>query len=234
MEKAKLKLFKSLSTKLVNIIAFFCIACFLANISIPFLISGNPDEQGKGNISRTDSPIILLSATIKEVRNLNSPVFDKPEIKVETEPQKTEKPEEAKIKPENTTNRKPEDSEINADSKAKSQNNGDTEPSAVWETVRMRVTAYCPCPKCCGEYSDGVTACGHVIQPGDTFVAADRRYSFHTEMLIPGYSNSKPVKVLDRGGAIKGNKLDVFFATHQEALEWGVKFLDVKIRLKNL
>lgn len=96
----------------------------------------------------------------------------------------------------------------------------------------MRVTAYCPCPICCGEYSDGITACGHKIQPGDTFVAADGRYSFGTEMLIPGYNNSQPVKVLDRGGAIKGNKLDVFFATHQEALEWGVKHLDVKVCYK--
>jgi 3D (Asp-Asp-Asp) domain-containing protein len=52
-------------------------------------------------------------------------------------------------------------------------------------------------------------------------------------MLIPGYSNSQPVKVLDRGGAIKGNRLDVFFATHEEALEWGVQYLEVKIR-KNL
>ena len=98
----------------------------------------------------------------------------------------------------------------------------------------MRVTAYCPCPKCCGKYSDGVTACGHEIQPGDTFVAADRRYPFRTEMLIPGYSNSRPVKVLDRGGAIKGNRLDVFFATHEEALKWGVKYLEVNVRRKNL
>ncbi|NQT02561.1 MAG: 3D domain-containing protein [Planctomycetes bacterium] len=98
----------------------------------------------------------------------------------------------------------------------------------------MRVTAYCPCPRCCGEYSDGITACGHEIQPDDTFVAADRRYPFGTEMLIPGYSNSQPVKVLDRGGAIKGNRLDVFFASHEEALEWGVKYLDVNVHRKNL
>ena len=108
----------------------------------------------------------------------------------------------------------------------------DNEQFGEWRTVRMRVTAYCPCRKCCGQYSDGITACGHKIQPGDTFVAADGRYSFGTEMLIPGYSNNQPVKVLDRGGAIKGNKLDVFFATHQEALEWGVKRLDVKVHYK--
>ncbi|MHC4912599.1 MAG: hypothetical protein ACYTE5_06290, partial [Planctomycetota bacterium] len=46
------------------------------------------------------------------------------------------------------------------------------EPSAGWHAVRMRVTAYCPCEKCCDEYSDGQTASGYDIQPGDAFVAA--------------------------------------------------------------
>ncbi|KPK45357.1 MAG: hypothetical protein AMJ65_00100 [Phycisphaerae bacterium SG8_4] len=94
----------------------------------------------------------------------------------------------------------------------------------------MRVTAYCPCSKCCGSYSDGVTASGHRISQGDRFVAADKRYPFGTEMVIPGYKNSQAVEVLDRGGAIRGNRLDVFFNSHQEALEWGVRHLDVKIR----
>ncbi len=104
------------------------------------------------------------------------------------------------------------------------------ERPSEWQTIRMRVTAYCPCPKCCGKYSDGVTACGHKIKPGDTFVAADKRYSFGTEMVVAGYSGGQPVKVLDRGGAIKGNRLDVFFASHQVALEWGVRYIDVKVR----
>ena len=103
------------------------------------------------------------------------------------------------------------------------------EQSGQWQTVRMRVTAYCPCEKCCGEYSNGQTACGHKIRPGDVFVAADKKYSFGTEMLVAGYNNAEPVKVLDRGGAIRGNRLDVFFTSHEEALKWGVKYLDVKV-----
>ena len=105
-----------------------------------------------------------------------------------------------------------------------------SEPTDEWRIVRMRVTGYCPCSKCCGQYSDGITANGHKIRPGDTFVAADKRYSFGTEMVIEGYSNGQAIKVLDRGGAIRGNKLDAFFHTHQEALEWGVRHIDVKVR----
>jgi 3D (Asp-Asp-Asp) domain-containing protein len=93
----------------------------------------------------------------------------------------------------------------------------------------MRVTAYCPCPKCCGKHSDGRTACGHKIAEGDTFVAADKRYRFGTKMVVSGYNDSAPVEVLDRGGAIRGNRLDVFFNSHKEARRWGVRYLLVKV-----
>jgi 3D (Asp-Asp-Asp) domain-containing protein len=106
------------------------------------------------------------------------------------------------------------------------------EQGGEWETVRMRVTAYCPCRKCCGRHSDGRTACNYRIRQGDRFVAADKEYPFGTEMIIAGYNNEKPVKVLDRGGVIRGNRLDAFFNSHKEALKWGVKYLDVKIRRK--
>jgi 3D (Asp-Asp-Asp) domain-containing protein len=104
------------------------------------------------------------------------------------------------------------------------------EPSDQWQTVRMRVTAYCACRRCCGKFADGITACGHKIRRGDAFAAADRKYSFGTEMIVAGYNNGKPIKVLDRGGAIRGNKLDVFFNSHKQARKWGVKYIDVKVR----
>ncbi len=90
----------------------------------------------------------------------------------------------------------------------------------------FKVTAYCPCKICCGKWSDGHTADGHKIQPGDKFVAAPAEYPFGTTMMIPFYGT---VKVRDRGGAIKGNCLDVFFPTHEQALRWGIKVLDVEI-----
>lgn len=106
------------------------------------------------------------------------------------------------------------------------------EDPSQWQVVRMRVTAYCPCPKCCGRHSNGITACNHRIGPGDTFVAADKYYKFGTEMIIPGYNNNQPVTVKDRGRLIKGNRLDVFFPSHRTAKKWGVKYLDVLVKVQ--
>jgi len=107
--------------------------------------------------------------------------------------------------------------------------NESSDQAASWQIIRMRVTAYCWCSKCCGKHSDGITANGHQIRLGDTFIAADKMHSFGTEMIVPGYNNSEPVKVLDRGRVIRGNRLDVFFNSHQKALKWGVKYLPVKV-----
>jgi 3D (Asp-Asp-Asp) domain-containing protein len=237
LEKAEVNFCKSVFQKLVNLAAFICITCFIANISPPIRNSVRSQEQIKSNISKADSPIILLYATITEVQGTNSSVIIESEMKTEDEPKR---PEKVQTIQENAPTQKSDKSEQNADnntnnteSDIKNKTKTDTKEPEEWESIEMRVTAYCPCPICCGEYADGITACGHEMQPGDTFVAADKRFPFGTEMLVPGYSNSKPVKVLDRGGAIKGNRLDVFFATHQEALEWGVQYLTVNVRRKS-
>ncbi|KKN73487.1 hypothetical protein LCGC14_0400620 [marine sediment metagenome] len=102
------------------------------------------------------------------------------------------------------------------------QNPTTSAPSILW-----RVTAFCPCGKCCGKWSDGITASGHPAV--GEFVAAPPEIPFGTRLAIDGYAGGLPVPVLDRGGAIKGKRLDVYFDTHQEALDWGVKYLSVKI-----
>lgn len=92
-----------------------------------------------------------------------------------------------------------------------------------------RVTAYCPCELCCKGFSDGITASGHRIAVGDKFVAAPPNIPFGTLVSIPGYHRGLPVPVRDRGGSIKGKRLDIYFDTHQEALDWGIQYLEVTI-----
>jgi len=62
----------------------------------------------------------------------------------------------------------------------------------------------------------------------DGTIAADTRYyPFGTRFDIPGYGYGV---VEDRGGAIKGiDRLDAFYNSHQKALNWGRKRIDVQI-----
>lgn len=95
--------------------------------------------------------------------------------------------------------------------------------------VVMEVTAYCACRKCCGPNASGITASGRdTSYNGGQFVAADPSLAFGTKVLIPGYSDS-PVEVIDRGSAIRGDRIDVFFASHEQAIQWGRQTLQVTV-----
>ena len=98
-------------------------------------------------------------------------------------------------------------------------------------TVRMLVTAYSPDAQSCGAFADGITASGYSVKTnGMKLVAADTTLlPFGTMLSIPGYDDGYIVPVLDRGGAITGNHLDVLFPTHDQALQWGVQHLDVTV-----
>jgi 3D (Asp-Asp-Asp) domain-containing protein len=86
------------------------------------------------------------------------------------------------------------------------------------------VTGYCPCEICCGRSADGITASG--VRAVGKLLAAPGSIPFHTHIYVPGYSD-RPVPVLDRGKAIKGNRLDVLFPTHEQALKWGRRRMTV-------
>ena len=86
-----------------------------------------------------------------------------------------------------------------------------------------KITAYCPCAKCCGK-TNGRTASGTRATAGRT-VAASSKFAFGTKLNIGGHVYT----VEDRGGAINGNKIDIFVNSHAEALQWGVRYLNVSV-----
>ena len=86
-----------------------------------------------------------------------------------------------------------------------------------------KITAYCPCAKCCGK-TNGRTASGTTATAGRT-VAASSKFAFGTKLNIGGHVYT----VEDRGGAISGNKIDIFVNSHAEALQWGVRYLNVSV-----
>ena len=111
----------------------------------------------------------------------------------------------------------------------------------------IETTGYCACGKCCNwqrtfygkpviadgpnkgkRKKVGITASGTKSKPG-TLAADTSIYPFGTVMYIPGYGYGR---VEDRGSAIKGGRLDLFFNSHKEALKWGRQQKRIKIWLR--
>ena len=103
------------------------------------------------------------------------------------------------------------------------------EPTCLGE---YRITAYCACEKCCGEWANnrpgGIVkgAMGVELTPG---VSAASPLPFGTKLYIAGYGE---VIVQDRTATwvvekYDGKIIDIYFDNHEEALNFGVKNLNV-------
>lgn len=78
-----------------------------------------------------------------------------------------------------------------------------------------RISAYCPCEKCCLK-SDGITASGTQATAGRT--AAMNGVPFGTKIVIDGHEYT----IEDRGGGLGSKIIDIYFDTHEEALNSGL------------
>lgn len=106
---------------------------------------------------------------------------------------------------------------------AKTATNTASASTATGPTKIFKVTAYCSCAKCCGKVT-GRTASGSHAVAGKT-VAASGQFAFGTKLNI----NGQEYTVEDRGGAIQGNRIDIYMNSHAEAVAWGVKYLPVQV-----
>ena len=100
--------------------------------------------------------------------------------------------------------------------------------SAGEEAVKeMTVTATAYTAYCTG--CSGTTAIGIDLRanPNQRVIAVDPRViPLGTKVWVEGYGEAIAG---DTGGAIKGNKIDVFIPTQESAMAWGVKTVKIKI-----
>jgi 3D (Asp-Asp-Asp) domain-containing protein len=85
----------------------------------------------------------------------------------------------------------------------------------VW-FVTLVVTAYCLI---------GTTATRTHTRPG-TVAVDPSLIPLHSKLSIPGYGRGR---ALDTGGAIKGHRADVWFASCTRARQWGVKRIVIRV-----
>lgn len=86
------------------------------------------------------------------------------------------------------------------------------------------LSAYTASADECGK-SDGITASGKMVTPNRT-LACPKNYAFGTKVHIEGMGE---YTCEDRGGAIKGNKFDIYVVTKSEAFAFGRRNLEVTV-----
>lgn len=94
------------------------------------------------------------------------------------------------------------------------------DPSYLGE---FKLTAYCPCTSCCGKWADGITSTGTTAKADKTIAVDPKVIPYGTEVVI----NGNTYVAEDCGKSIKGNRIDIYFDSHDEALEFGVQYADV-------
>lgn len=98
----------------------------------------------------------------------------------------------------------------------------------------FRITAYCACKKCCDNWAE----CRPLDDNGNPIV-----YGASGKVLTSGYSIAVDPSVIpygtkvyidgreyiahDTGGAIDGNRIDLYMGSHKDALEWGVQYREI-------
>jgi 3D (Asp-Asp-Asp) domain-containing protein len=93
----------------------------------------------------------------------------------------------------------------------------------VWKTLTMEASAYYPGPEDTWPYATGTTASG--LKAGYGVIAVDPKViRLKTPVYVEGYGYAIAA---DKGGGIKGSKIDLCYDTYEEAVRFGRKKVKV-------
>lgn len=97
-------------------------------------------------------------------------------------------------------------------------------PEPEFECIgTYKLTAYCGCGKCSS--GTGITSTGAHAREGYTVAVDPDVIQYGTRLSI----DNNYYVAEDCGGDIKGARIDIYFDDHDEALKFGVKYIDVYV-----
>ena len=114
------------------------------------------------------------------------------------------------------------------------ENIEDEEPSNYISLGEFTLTAYCSCEVCCGEYALNrpIDENGNEIVYGASGTRLVAGVSIAVDPYVIPYGsevmiNGNTYVAQDTGGAINGNRIDVYFDNHEEAWNFGLQYAEV-------
>lgn len=89
----------------------------------------------------------------------------------------------------------------------------------------MRCTAYCPCEECSEGYGRKCALAGHYCRSEHTIAVDPDVISLGSKVKV----GDSVYTAEDVGGQVSGDHIDIFFDTHEEVEEFGVKYKQVEV-----
>lgn len=87
----------------------------------------------------------------------------------------------------------------------------------------MKTVAYCSCEKCCG-WNTGITYSGTVATQGRTVACNLDKFPIGTKLMIDGHEY-----IVEDTGHLSENMIDIYFDSHEEALQYGSQWKAVEV-----
>ena len=81
----------------------------------------------------------------------------------------------------------------------------------------FRITHYCPCSICCGPWANGITSTGVTATTNHTIAVDPSQIPYGSKVVI----NGQVYVAEDCGGAIKRDRMDLYFPTYEECIQFG-------------
>lgn len=128
--------------------------------------------------------------------------------------------------------------ELKSELKSELKQEPKQEVKQEWKSLgEFKITAYCSCRKCCGVWAKNrpldengkeivYTASGERAEAGKTIAVDTSVIPFGTEVRI----GDTIYTAQDTGSAVKGNVIDIYFDSHEDAAKHGAKYLEVEVR----
>jgi 3D (Asp-Asp-Asp) domain-containing protein len=177
-------------------------------------------------VATIDEPIATPEEAVTEPTNTIEPTtapeeVTEPTTTIEVEPEpETEETEPTKpTKPKKDKDKGKENSEKPKPTNPSTPEEPKKEDSDEVYLGKFTLTAYCNCKKCCGKWAGGPTASGKMPKQGRTIAVDPKVIPLGSKVII----NGETYIAEDTGSAIKNKKIDVYFDSHSEALDFGVQ-----------
>lgn len=191
------------------------------HFSIPVDWSGfSGDEFVVKAYSVTDEAKTPLGNALSYTRGQSGATYPGPGDALEHSEETVSPPEAEPVQEAEPVPEKPE-ATVPVKEAAVSETTAQVDPENLTYLGPFLVTGYCSCAKCSGGHN--YTYSGTIPQPGHTLSADLSKFPIGTKLMINGVVYT----VEDMGSGVDGSKVDIYFATHAEALAQGTQTEDV-------